>query len=136
MRPFDEDRMLSMAYEEALAFFAGLFRGESNIPGAVMKFGAGWRVFCPYDVAAFDGTTADTISAGILTKLAIAAWRFGIQVELQSSTPGYINICIWGRPDKSGRPLPRPFDIELRELMTDMDLWDLRGRDRGDLRTY
>jgi hypothetical protein len=129
----EDDPLLSMTYEEALAFFAGVFRGESNIPGRVCKFGAGWRLFCPYDVAAFDGTTAATIAPGILTRAVLAAWRFGIQVEIQCSTPGNVNVCIWGRPDRTGRPLPGAWHGELARADDDMDVWDLRGRDRGRL---
>lgn len=122
----DDDPTLTMTHLEALAWFAGVFGGEANIPGgAVLRFGMGWRVFMSQTVGTFDD--------GLMTRLVLASWRYGIHCEAKPSTPpDNMSICIWGRPDRGGRHVPRMSFFETLEAFTlyAANEFDLPERDR------
>lgn len=118
------DPLSTMTREEAVAFFAGIYGREGRIPSPVYKFGSGWRVFV--------SDTVDTFDSTLMTRLVWASYRYAVRVEIQASTPGNLNICIWGRPDRSGRPAPSPLADALRLYDEELAVgFDLGHRDRG-----
>ena len=81
--------MARMKADEALAFFAIIFRGEHHIPNKIEEFGVGWSVVGNFSLATYDGD--------LLTRLVLCAHKHAYRVEVQRADKGRMRIAIWKR---------------------------------------
>lgn len=91
---------MRLTHEQAVAFFATLYRGEHHIPGAKWKgenvrpCGHGWSVSHLGDLASYDGDE--------LTRLVLLAHERCVRVEVSQGGPNRLRIAIWGRERTGG----------------------------------
>ena len=91
---------MKLTHEQAVAFFATLYRGEHHIPGAKYKgenvrpCGHGWSVSHFGDLSSWD--------ADALTRLVLLAHERCVRVEVSQGGPNRLRIAIWGRERAGG----------------------------------
>jgi hypothetical protein len=100
-----------MTEQEAISFFSALYCGEHHIPrSGVKEFGLGWCVNHYGDLSTFDFDR--------LTRLVFLAHDRCVRVEIRSSGPRMVKLCIWKRSGRTGEIWSRHPTIE-----TALDMW-------------
>lgn len=94
-----------MTKEEAIDFFAHLFRGKHHIPQSGVKpYGQGWCVNHYGDLATFD--------FDMLTRFVFLAHDRCCRASVLSSGPRMVKLAIWQRNTRTGSMFERHPTIE------------------------
>lgn len=93
-----------MTKEQAVKFFSLLYRGRHHIPGEIKKWGPGWQVNHPGELASYDFDD--------LTRLVFLAHDYCARASVQSSGPGMIRVVIHQRDCRTGATHDRHPTIE------------------------
>lgn len=93
-----------MTKDEAIDFFAALYRGEHHIPTEVREYGTGWEVRHYGDLATWDFDA--------LTRLVLLAHDRCVRVEVTPCNMQYLRIAIWQRHTRLGGIAERHPTIE------------------------